>query len=87
MSVPVLCASGSSVEVCDGFDNDCDGDLDEDFEDLGLECPTEVNGGRPLQSKSVIRISTRRKMRRGIIHCDCCPDVTPVLPTVLLVSP
>ncbi len=35
-------ATGDSVEVCDGVDNDCDGSADEPFDDLGNACSVGV---------------------------------------------
>jgi hypothetical protein len=34
----------TSGEVCDGQDNDCDGDVDEDFAQLGQSCTVNQNG-------------------------------------------
>ena len=63
------------VEVCDGFDNDCDGDLDEDFEDLGLECPTEVNG-EPSTGVKICNpnFDPAQDAPEEQYICDCCPD-------------
>ena len=63
------------VEVCDGFDNDCDGDLDEDFEDLGLECPTEVNG-EPSTGFKICNpnFDPAQDAPEEQYICDCCPD-------------
>lgn len=35
-------AKPSSKEICDNIDNDCDGQIDEDFTDLGKECNAGV---------------------------------------------
>ncbi len=39
----VVCidAKGGEPEVCNGFDDDCDGKTDEDFEDLGKACDSD----------------------------------------------
>ena len=42
---------GGTAEVCDGVDNDCDGETDEDFDDLGLgdPCGSGACGGGVLE--------------------------------------
>lgn len=37
-----ICSGGLGYEICDGFDNDCDGATDEDFENLAAECSVGV---------------------------------------------
>ena len=41
-SPPMPDACTASPEVCDGRDNDCDGEIDEDFADLGATCEVGI---------------------------------------------
>ncbi|MGB0646930.1 MAG: lectin-like protein [Bradymonadia bacterium] len=63
------------VEVCDGFDNDCDGDPDEDFEELKRECPIQVNGQDFLGVKVCNpNFDPAQDAPEEQYLCDCCPD-------------
>ena len=56
-----------SAEICDGLDNDCDGETDEDAAGDGTACETGLHG--------ICNAGTR--VCRGVEGLECVPDVRP----------
>ncbi len=60
--------NGSASEVCDGNDNDCNGEVDEDPRDVGLDCNTGF-GGACAEGRTVCA--------SGALTCEQRNEATP----------